>query len=158
HSVESAVGNSADGGGLSGKNLMRGGGGNRYHIARTIRSRAGHDDRMRSKARKAAGARTEGHKAGCVVSASAAGSIGRRHIVRGSNFPTAADCVWSRLRISKFGRRDLGDGERSIKTGIAHVGNRQRLIRRQLELLRRRDCYCAVQTLSAIRGNNRKGR
>ena len=57
HSVESGVGDSADGGGLAGKNLMRRGGGDGHHIAGAVCACAGHDHRMRSEVKEAASAR-----------------------------------------------------------------------------------------------------
>ena len=114
-----------------------------------------------AKLEETASAGAAGHKAGCGVGGSAAGSIRSGNIVRSGDSSTAADCVWSSLRISKFCRRNLGDrdsGDGTLKLGlptlaivtVSPAGNW--------------NCWVVVmvtvpaQTLSAIRGGDRKRR
>src|SRR5438270_12586673 len=109
---------------------------------------------MRSEVEEAASAGAGGHYARCKVDASAARLVRRRHVGRCCGRSTAADCIWqSSLLISKFRRRNLGDGDsrgRYVETWIAYVADRQNLPRRELELLGCCDSDGAVQTLSAV--------
>ena len=104
---------------------------------------------------------TGGHKASCKTGASAARRVSSRHVGRRGGSSAAACGIWSSLLISKFCWRNLSHGDargRYVESLIGHVGNRQRLACRELELLGRRDCHSAVQTLSASRGGYCKRR